>query len=336
MKKLLLCIVVLAGMSLSLTAQTVVEKDKPLASINLTKTETINRNLFMKLIANVERQAKRTLTAAEKRAQLDKQISAVVVAQQAEADHISLTKEELPSDLKDPVYASAATESGLTPKEVQDTVRLQLLSAKYLQMKQAEMSKAEELDKYERDLKLTNKDYEDAYKKNLSSFLRPLTIQFRYVSIDITKMDADQKKGARQTMDDFYKLIKAGGQAKFDDLILKSKDSVVYAGGESPYIREDTPVATAKDKEFMAAVFNLKKGEFSPVLESGSALFVVQLSDRREPALVGIDDPIMPGQKVTPRSNIRQTLILQASLENMLKKLRDKAEIKLYEENFNW
>ena len=149
-------------------------------------------------------------------------------------------------------------------------------------------------------------------------------------------MDADQKKSARQTMEDFYKQIKAGGQAKFDDLILKSKDSVVYAGGESPYIREDTPVATVKDKEFMAAVFSLKKGEFSSVLESGSALFVVQLSDRREPALVGIDDPIMPGQKVTPRSNIRQTLILQATLENMLKKLKAKAEINLYEENFNW
>lgn len=337
MKKILLCLLALSVLAMAVPAQTGgTEKDKPLASINLTKTETINRNLFMKLIANVEKQAKRSLTAAEKRAQLDKQISAVVVAQQAESEHISLTKEELPADLKDPMYATASAESGLTVKEVQDTVRLQLLSAKYLQVKQAEFSKPEALDQAEKELKLSNKDYEEAYKKNLSSFLRPLTVQFRFISIDISKMSADQKKTARQTMDDYAKLIKSGGQAKFDELVQKSKDSIVYSGGESPYLREDTPVNTPKDKEFMSAVFALKKGEISPVLESGAAYFILQLSDRRDPTLVAIDDLIMPGQKVTPRAYIRQTMLLNASVENMLKKLRAKAEIKLYEENFNW
>jgi parvulin-like peptidyl-prolyl isomerase len=337
MKKILLCLLVLTGPLAVVSAQaTTTERDKPLASINLTRTETINRNLFMKLLANVEKQAKRSLTAPEKRAQLDKQITAIVVAQQAEADRITLSKEELPTDLKDPVYASAAAESGLTPKEVQDTVRIQYLSAKWLQNKQAELAKPEALDQAERDFKLSNKDYEEAYNKNLSSFLRPLIVQFRYISIEFTKMDADQKKAARQTMDDFAKQIKSGGQAKFDELVLKSKDSLIYAGGESPYIRQDTPVNTPKDKEFMSAVFAMAKGGISPVLESGTAYFIVLLSDRREPVLVGIDDPVMPGQKVTPRTNIRQTLLLQANLENTLKKLRSKAEIKLYEENFNW
>jgi parvulin-like peptidyl-prolyl isomerase len=324
------------------------EKDKPLASVTLTRTDIVSRNTFMKLIASQEKQAGRALTAAEKKVLLDKQITAILLTQQAESDKISLTKDELPTDVKDPMYVNAAAQSGLTPKEVQDMARLQLMSTKFLQMKQQELTQADNLDKAEREFKLGNADYEAMYRKAISNFLRPLIIQFSFVSIDTLKMSDEQKKAARATMDEFAAQIRSGGKAKFDDLIKKSKDSLTYTGGESPYVREDTPVATAKDKQFMTALFALKKDEISPVLESSSALLIAQITDRREPALVGIDEPMMPGQKVTPRMQIRQTLVAQKSLEKLVEGLqgkvdeqgkvlvKGKAEVIYFKDNFNW
>lgn len=348
MKKFLACALVLGCLSSVVPAQTVVEKDKALASVNLTKTETINRNLFLKLVATMEKQAKRSLTAAEKFAQLQKQITAIVLSQQAEVDRITLSKEEMPTDLKSPLYVSAAAESGLTAKEVQDAVRLQLLSTKYLQAKQAELSRPEELDRIERELKLGNKDYEAAYKQNMTGFLRPVIIQFNYITIETSNKTDNEKKAARQTMDDLAKQIKAGGAKAFDELMKKSKDSIVYSGGESPYIREDTPMTAPKDKDFMSAVFALKKGDISPVIEKNTSLIIVLITDRRDPVLVGIDDLIMPGQKMTPRTYIRQTLLLQKGVEKTIESLLGKwdqqgkilvpgkAEIKIFEQNFNW
>jgi parvulin-like peptidyl-prolyl isomerase len=121
-------------------------------------------------------------------------------------------------------------------------------------------------------------------------------------------------------------------------------DDATYTGGDFGYVvKGDQQTTQALGKNFVEAIFDLNANDFSPVLESSLGYYIVQITDKRSPRLLGIDDPLLPGQKLTVREQIRQVIVGQkqskavsTALEELLKDIRKQAEITYFEQNFTW
>ncbi len=317
--------------------------DKTLVSIYLTKTETISRNLFAKIIGATEKQAG-TMQSAAKSALLGKQIEAMVVAQQADSEKVTLTKEESPTDVNDPQVIAAAAANGVSPKELIDMNRIQKLGTKFLQIKQAQLGATPDaLSREENNFHLVANDYMGFYKQNLLSFYSPLLVQYNALIIDTGGMTAEQVTANRKSINEDAALIKGSVKA-FDDLVKRVTKTAQtsYKYLDSMSVVEGMTGQTQAEKDFIKAVLALKKGEVSQVLDTGSTLMLVAVKERREKGIVGYDDPIlikMPGiddAKDTPKKIIRKNLILKAYMESYIRSLLAKADIKIFAENINW
>ncbi|HUX13745.1 MAG TPA: peptidylprolyl isomerase, partial [Spirochaetia bacterium] len=163
------------------------------------------------------------------------------------------------------------------------------------------------------------------------------------IAVDIRNLNPTQKDAARTKIDSLYRQIRTG-QATFDDLVRKSVDDPSYTGGDFGYlVRNDPRTVNILGQAFIDSVFTLKQNEVSGVLPSNVAYYIAQITDKRPPKLLTLDDPILPGAKITVRDRITQYLMAQTqqkafadAANTLIASLRKKADIQLFEANLNW
>ncbi|MCL1818167.1 MAG: peptidylprolyl isomerase, partial [Spirochaetaceae bacterium] len=70
---------------------------------------------------------------------------------------------------------------------------------------------------------------------------------------------------------------------------------------------------------------------------------IFQVTDRREPRLLGLKDPIFPDAPVTVEDHIKdrimaqnQQLTFQRALNDLIEELKKDAEVTIFEQNLNW
>jgi len=342
---LLVCILMIIGTTGSWAQSTL---DKPLAVVRLTKTEQIGSRLFAKQMEMVQKQLSTPLDAARKRQLLDTRVDSILLSQAADRDKVVVTDSDVSTAIaqqrasmgqnvtEDAFRKEVVRQTGFTWDEFTDSVRDRMIQEKYLLAKRPQLANAK--------FPITDAEIMELYDAQAAKFVSPSLVRFNFISIETKSKDATAKQAAKQKMDEFNKMIKSGGQAAFDDIMKKSLDSVSYSGGDSNYIMKGEPQSIAYfGKTFLDTAFGMNANTLSGVLEANYGYYIINITDKRNPKLIGIDDPLYPGQKLTPREQIRQLLVNQKqgeavtkALDEILKDLRKQAEVSYFEKNFGW
>jgi len=346
MKTRLLAVAIISLCGSFLWAQSIL--DKPLAVVRLTKTEQVGSRLFNKQLDILQKQLGTPLDATKKRQLLESRVDGLLLNQAAERDKVSVTDSEvasavaqqrasLGSQITDDAFRTLVfKQTGLTWEEYNSSIRDRLLQEKYLSVKRPELMRAT----YD----VTDADISTIYEQQAQKFVSPALIRFSFLSIDTRDKDDAGKKAAMDKLQDFARQVKSGGKSVFDDLVKKSLDNATYTGGDSGYLMKGEQQSTAYfGKDFIEALFAMNNNQISGVMEATSGYYIVMVTDKRTPRLLALDDPLFPGQKLTPREQIRQALVSQKrneaigkAVDEIVKALRTEAEITYLEQNFGW
>ena len=138
-----------------------------------------------------------------------------------------------------------------------------------------------------RKVKVTEPEIKEYYEKNLKQFETQEEARARHILIrpDPKEPDAEKaKEAAKAKADELLKELKAG--ANFAKLARANSDDPGSAktGGELGWFPRGVMV-----KSFEAAVFSLKKGELSPVIETEFGYHIILLEEKREAGVVPLN-----------------------------------------------
>jgi len=136
-------------------------------------------------------------------------------------------------------------------------------------------------------VKVTDDEIKDYYEKNLKQFETPEEARARHILITPDPKEADREKAkadAKAKADRLLNELKTG--ASFAKLAKANSDDPGSAklGGELGWFPRGVMV-----KSFEAAVFSLKKGELSPVIETEFGYHIILLEEKREASVVPLN-----------------------------------------------
>ncbi|MGA2977702.1 MAG: peptidylprolyl isomerase [Spirochaetia bacterium] len=346
-------VLVLAGCFLigTLSAQVL---DKPAATVKLTKTESITVSQLQKAITALEGQAKRTLTTDERKQVLDALIANILILQAAVRDKVVISDAEMKTvvasfeqqlgnayqlgrSMTDAELETYAKSGGLTLDALQKQLRDQQTMLAYVRQKRKDMFDAIK--------PATDQDIQDYYDNNKTNYFMTDMITLKHIFIDTRQLTSkDDRDKAAKHADDVLKELKAG--AAFADLVTKYSEDTgsKYNGGVlGTWFRGSTQVRQTFGAAFFDAVFKLKKGEMSGVLQSNLGYHIVLVTERLDARLLGLNDKIPPQNQMTVKDAITNTLMLQqqndvlkAAEADLVAELRKQAEIKIFDDNIGW
>lgn len=328
--------------------------DKPAATVKLTRSEVVTVSQLQKQIAPIEAQSKTTLTIDQRRQVLDGLIARVLIQQAAERDKVFVSDAELNGklaeyrkaqsqalnlgrDLTDVEFQQLVKNSGANWDDWLKNFKYNLLLNDYALFKNKNLGSSI--------APVTDQDVQDFYDANKSSYFIDDIVTLRHIFIDTRQLttQADKDKAAKRA-DDILKELKAGAQ--FSDLVMKYSDDTQskYNGGVfGSLLRSDAQHRQLYGTSFYDAVFKLKKGDVSGVVQSNLGYHIVQVTDRFDAKLLGLDDKVPPTNKNTVREIIkssitvqRQTDAIQAALVQIVADLKKTAEIKVFDANLTW
>ena len=109
------------------------------------------------------------------------------------------------------------------------------------------------------------------------------------------------------------------------------------------FFRNDAQRRQLLGTAFFDAIFKLKKGETSGVLQSNLGYHIVQVTEKLDARLLGLADKLPPQNTMTVKEAINASLVTQrqadaykAALADIVAELKKQAEIKIFDDNINW
>jgi peptidyl-prolyl cis-trans isomerase SurA len=328
--------------------------DKPAATVKLIRLEVVTVSQLQKQLAPLAAQLKRDLTAAERRQVLDGLIARVLIQQAADRDKVLVSDAELQGkldeyrkaqsqalnigrDLTDTEFRQLVQNSGAVWDDWLKNFKYNLLLNDYALFKNRSIATSI--------APVSEQDIQDAYDANKSSYFIDDIVTLRHIFIDthLLTTQADKDKALKRA-NDILKELQGG--ALFGDLVMKYSDDPQskYNGGIfGSLLRSDTQHRQLYGTAFFDAVFKLKKGETSWVIQSNLGYHIVMVTDRFDAKLLGLSDTVPPSNKNTVHDIIkssltvqRQTDAIQAALSQIVVDLKKVAEIKIFDDNLNF
>lgn len=351
MKQTILCAVLACALSPFVAAQVL---DKPAATVRLTKTESITVSTLQKTATAMEVQAKRALTLDERRQLLDAMVGNVLIIQAAARDNVVVSDVEMKGavgeyqrqmgqmaglgrNMTDAELQQYVKSNGVTFEAFQKQLRDQQTVIDYVRKKKPAVFDAAR-QSYDQEI-------QDYYDSNKANFFMNDMVTVKHIFIDTRQLPTkDDRDKAAKHADDILKELKGG--AAFGDLVMKYSEDTKskYNGGTlNSFFRNDQQSRQFLGAAFFDALFKLKKGETSGVLQSNIGFHIVQITERLDARLLGLTDKIPPMNQVTVRDAINSTLLSQrqadtykAALQDIVNDLKKQAEIKVFDDNLNW
>jgi parvulin-like peptidyl-prolyl isomerase len=182
------------------------------------------------------------------------------------------------------------------------------------------------------------------YEDNATRFTNPAMVRFQHLFVDTRNLSDDEIEEKRERARELYRAIEQG-EKSFDQLLDESLDDPSFSGGDFGYLmRESQQDRNLLGQDFIQSVFALEEGQMSDgLLESNVGFHIVRVTNRRQPRVLALNDPLLPGQSTTVRDQIRNYLLanqqqraFQQALQEVVSDLREDAEITVYEENLDW
>jgi parvulin-like peptidyl-prolyl isomerase len=322
--------------------------DQPVAVVRLHETTNVGQRELREQERLLEQQLGRELSSEDRRELLQAQINEILITQAASELNVRVTEEELQravaqqrASVGRPVSEEqfrqlVQQQMGLSWDEYREQVRERLIQEKYIMEQQRTV--LEDIGAP------TEQEIRDFYEENATRFTNPAMVRFKHLFVDTRNLSEEEVAEKRERAEELYRTLQRGDQG-FDALIDESLDDPSYSGGDFGYLmRQSQQDRNLLGQDFIQAVFALDEGETSDgLIESNVGFHIVQVTNRRSPRILDIDDPLLPGQSTTVRDQIRNYLLanqqqraFQQALQGVVEDLRSDAEITVYEENLDW
>jgi foldase protein PrsA len=349
MKTIILCAAMACALVPLVSAQVL---DKPAATVRLTKTESITVSVFQKTAESLEAQAKRVLTTEEKKQLLDDMIGNILILQAAVRDNVVVSEAEMKTTLTEyekQMGQMANLGRSMSDAELQQYVKSNGVTyeafTKHLRDQQTVTAyvRKKKPDVFNGSRTATDQDIMDYYDANKSNFFVNDMVVLKHIFIDTRQLATkDDKDKAEKHAGEVLQELKSG--ASFSDLVMKySEDNrTKYTGGLfGTFFRNDTQSKQFLGATFFDAIFKLKKGETSGVLQSNQGFHIVQLTDKEDAKLLGLTEKD-PRSNLTVKEEINNILVNQrqqelykAAVVDIIAELKKQAEIKIFDDNLN-
>ena len=325
--------------------------DKPVATIRLTRMQVITAAQLSAVFTPVQAQARRTLSADDKKQYLDQLVARALIEQAAERDGVSASDADVKAriagfrqtfgaarglgrEMTDAEIQAYVTSQGMSWNDFQAQARYEVLRASYVRQKKKALFDAVKPP--------TDADVQDFYNYHKKDFLTDDMIRVRHIFFDTrsitSQADRDKALGRAQ---EIARQLDAG--ASFDDLQMKYSEDITakYNSGDFGVIDlVDPQRAQQLGKPFLDALWGMRKGERSGVLVSKLGYHIVLVTDRFPAVLLGLNDLIPPNLQATVKDYIRQSLAGQwqndafaQGFAEIVDDLKKQAEVRLYPEN---
>lgn len=344
MKRLIATLIIALIAGAGLYAQVL---DKPVAIVRLTETVNIGQRELRNQVQMLQEQMGRNLNQADRREVLEAQIGEVLINQAAARDGIRVSQEEINQaiqaqrqSLGQPVSDNQfrgfiQDQLGLTWQEYVEQITQRLIQEKYVVEKKRDL--IQNVDPP------SEAEIRDFYDENATQFTNPAMVRFNQLFIDTRNSADPQVDAARQKAETLRGRIRSG-QASFEELMNNSLDDASYTGGDFGFLlRNDQQARNQLGRRFVESVFSLEEGDISSVIESNIGFHIVQVTNRRAPRVLGLNDPVLPGRNVTVRNQIenylrnqQQQRNFQQAVQDVIDELREEAEVELFEQNLQW
>ncbi len=326
-----------------LGAQTFI--DKPVATVNLLKTEVISGKRLAKDMALYEKNLGRSLNQDEKVEFLESLISQTLVLQAAERDEVRVSTEEAfqaakmvvvrerRQNVSDQEFSRIVeAQGGGTVDDYVEIIRKQLTIEKYITERKREKIMAI--------LAPSPQEVENFYRQNEQQFSNPDMVKFKHIFFS-TQEGADREKKRNLAKEVHQKLVK--GEAEFADLVRQysdDKQSIPREGSLGTYIGRNEQAILLFGSDFVSALFALPVDQLSRVMESNQGFHIVLVEERYKKRFLDLDDPVSPMEAMTVRQYITQYLggqkqaqAFQQATEETLKELTEEATVQRFPEN---
>ena len=331
--------------------------DSPAASVHLIKTELITREQLQQRTMEIEhlRIQSGLPTATQTKDQvLDAMIAEILLKQAAEREKITVSQAELSrliaeqkqnieSQLRgagqlpegavitDSRFRELVTQTtGLTYDAFMDELKFQILQQKYISQTKRDV--------FENIAEPTSQEIEEQYSVYQDKFTNPKMIRFDQIFISTINLNEQDKKKAFARAEEAYKKLKQG--EAFETLVAQYTDDPKgrYNHGDYGYL----PINDERSKAyfgstFFNALFQLKKGDISEILTSNMGYHIVKITEKRDPAFLGLDDPMSPTNPTTVREFLKagimqkkQQSALQQAFSEVITELTKEATIKKF------
>ncbi|MFP4205627.1 MAG: peptidyl-prolyl cis-trans isomerase [Spirochaetaceae bacterium] len=322
--------------------------DQPVAVVRFHETENIGQRQMREQQRLMEQQLGEDLSEEDRQELVEAQINEVLISQAAAESDVRVSDEELRQAI-DRQRASAGQgiseeefrglierEIGMSWDEYRSQIRQRLIQEKFVMERKRGVLEGVDAP--------TERDIREFYEENATRFTNPAMVRFRHAFVDTRGASEEERRQARERAEELYESIDRG-EKSFDQVIREADDDASYSGGDFGYLmRQDEEGRRILGREFIAAVFDLEEGELSDEpLESEAGYHIVEITNRRSARVLGLDDPVLPGQNITVRGQIRnylmanqQQLAFQRAVREVVEELREEADITVYEENLDW
>ena len=351
-KSILTIFILLVFFAGAATAQVI---DRPAATVNLVKNEFISVKQLEQRIEQYKQLAAQGIAniPTDPVKVLDLMIQEVLIKQAADEAfekgqiyasdqmvdaQLDAVRKDLDRQQGSPVTDQQFQEvllsqTGLNLNGYREKIREQFLTQEYIRFAKK--------DSFAEIRQPTEKQIEDQYRKNATSFTNPELVRVSEILIDTRKLSPDQKQKALERAEVALRNIRNGG-GTFEDMVLQYSDDAQtrYLGGEKGYFSRNDPRTQAYGAEFIDALFEVAAGKVSDVIQSNIGYHIVKITDHRDPKLLRLDDPINPLETQTVREFIKNLLlqeiqnkVLQQALKELTNELKEGAEIRIFEEN---
>ena len=325
--------------------------DQPVAIVRLTETVNIGLREIEGQLTVFEQQLGRELQAAEKQQILDALINDELLLQAAGRASVRVTQEEIQNYLSvqrqqwSQALGEMLTEEQFRRQVEQQTgeswsqfvsdVTDELIKLKYVREQKADV--------FQSLGGVTEAEVRDFYDEQETSFTNPAMVSFRHVYADLRGKSDEERTRARELLERYRQQIR-NGSLTFEELERRALDDASISADNFGYLmRNDARSQQLLGRAFIQTMFGLDEGDVGGVYESNVALHIVFVTDKRSARILGLDDPILPGQNVTVRQQIRSQLAAQKeqqalarAVEGVVADLRDEAEVTVYDQNLPW
>ena len=322
------------------------------ATISLTKTESISVKQLRTEVERMEKGTGRPLSQSERLDLLNVMINERLAVQGAEKDRVTITENEVNAQIQELRNSMAQTigrqptdaefskaildNSGMDLTTFRDSLRRQMITQKYLMTKKDSIFKAIKLP--------TEEEIRSAYTLNKASFVRPETVRFSMIQVPYGA-DAAARTKAKALADNLAREIGTSA-SKFDEVVVRGQTANSgYQAGDGGYMPRTADAQMVVGQNFLNTAFSLKQGEVSKLMEGvpGTGYQIIKLTESYGMKTLELSDIVQLGTNMTVRDYIgnamlqeRQQLALAQATQELVADLRKASTIRIFENNIKW
>lgn len=323
--------------------------DTTVATVKLTKLQNISKKALQEKIVLLEERITRSLNEEEIQAILKGEINSILLQQAAERDSVSITREDLDRAIElqkarlgvlmlpdRDFRLLIERQTGFSYAEYEKNLRDTLIARNYLMKIDPKLAD-------ENNFRPTDVEIVKFYEENAVRYATPSLVRFSHLFVSTANVNEAEILSGRKKIDELRRRISTG-QATFESLFEESLDDPSYLARDFGFFaRGDEELKKNLGANFVDVVSGLDEDEVSGVLESSLGIHIVKITDKRQPRLLKLGDPLFPGDSMTVQTHISQVLSMENQgrmfnevMEFQIEKLRENAEIRIFSQNLNF